>query len=501
MIKSELLFLSDAKSDKKKILHKKLLHNLKKDIYNIISDFNAYLIQTCNYFQNFTGMDVDAFYEKKNKYETKAFKNTIVRNKDNGDLRLHINNSKGINFLSLDIEDLSNLPEPVKQIFKKKFNKKIFCKYTRLNHLDNKSIIFYKLYKYFFVTIRSFDQLGDLKKKFKKLEKRESLLILKSAEKALPNEFGIIKKFLFWKFEKFSKNKDIKKFFLKKKNNKQKKRKIFAGKLYLKKVILSKKFIYAILFGKIAKWKKIHNPMPAVAIIGNDGSGKTTVVEYIRKKFYKMDPLILDMKSTAPFFPLLFNIRQKIKKIKKYSIIKKIFFLNTAFSLIGEFCDLIDKYFKYKVGMAWADAGYGLTIFERYPTDRIRGEFPNKKNKFLPLEQFFPFPDGIVYLDVLPQESINRKKKDNHSLDEMISKRKNYLSLINEFDEVEKLSPSKDMNKKILKTKNYIFDLYKRKKNQIQKSGKIKRVIWSKNYNRVLAGDNLNRFQKTAFFN
>ena len=32
--------------------------------------------------------------------------------------------------------------------------------------------------------------------------------------------------------------------------------------------------------------------------------------------------------------------------------------------------------------MAWADAGYGLTLFERYPTDRIRGEFPNLKNSF-----------------------------------------------------------------------------------------------------------------------
>ena len=24
--------------------------------------------------------------------------------------------------------------------------------------------------------------------------------------------------------------------------------------------------------------------------------------------------------------------------------------------------DIVDKYFKYKIGMAWADAGYGLTI-------------------------------------------------------------------------------------------------------------------------------------------
>ena len=61
--------------------------------------------------------------------------------------------------------------------------------------------------------------------------------------------------------------------------------------------------------------------------------------------------------------------------------------------------------------MAWADAGYGLTIFERYPTDRIRGEFPNIKNKLIPLEQFFPLPDGLIYLDVFPKDSIFRKKR------------------------------------------------------------------------------------------
>ena len=43
--------------------------------------------------------------------------------------------------------------------------------------------------------------------------------------------------------------------------------------------------------------------MPAIAIIGNDGCGKTTIVNYIRK-FFKMDPLILDMKDQNPFFHL-----------------------------------------------------------------------------------------------------------------------------------------------------------------------------------------------------
>ena len=31
--------------------------------------------------------------------------------------------------------------------------------------------------------------------------------------------------------------------------------------------------------------------------------------------------------------------------------------------------------------MAYADSGYGITIFERYITDKLRGEFPNKKKQ------------------------------------------------------------------------------------------------------------------------
>ena len=98
-------------------------------------------------------------------------------------------------------------------------------------------------------------------------------------------------------------------------------------------------------------------------------------------------------------------MRKNLKKTKEYKFIKKINFLNFIISAIGEMLSFVDRYIKYRIGMAWADSGRGLTIFERYPTDRVRGEFPNKTNKWLPFEQFFPFPDGILYLDVLPKDS------------------------------------------------------------------------------------------------
>lgn len=479
-------------------MNSKLLNNLKNKIFEIVNDYNGYLIHKCTNVKNFSGRDIDSFYIKKKK--NLEYSNTITINREHNNFRLYINQPKNINFLSLDIEEISTIPKTIRHIFIKNFNKKKLCRHTKLNHLDDKSIIFFKLYKYFFITINSYNQLRNLKKDINKLNNQDLSLIINSVEEAFPNESLIIKKFIFWEFEKFRKNKKINNYFLNLISRRHKKRKIFAGNLNFSSMIFSKNFLYALLLGSKAKWKKSHNPMPAIALIGNDGSGKTTVVEYIRKNFYKMDPLIFDMKGSKPFFSLIFKFRNLIKKIISLTFVKKIYFIKVTLLFLGEILDFFDKYVKYKIGMAWADAGYGLTIFERYPTDRVRGEFPNIDNKLLPFEQFFPFPDGMVYLDVLESDSVKRKKEDRHTIQEMRSKRKNYLSLIKEFDEVEFIAPSKNINRNIIKIKNYIFKLYLKKKNIIKKNKKNIRLKWKKNYNRKLFGKKLDRSQKESFF-
>ncbi len=499
MIKTNLPLLNKPSKFKKKI-DKKLLKNLEKDTKKLIKKFNATLLHKCEDFKYFTGRDIDTLFNKK-QFFYRSKENLIIRNLSNQSYRVHLNHIKNKEFLNLDIENYSDMPEVIKKVFVQNFDNKIYCKKTKLNHFSLKSIIFYKLIKYFYNgSIHSFDQLKYLKKDITKLNENELKLLKKLIEKTMPNEKIIIENFLYFNFEKFYKNNLTKKFFSEKRLVRHNKRVIFSGKLYLDKIFFSKKFVYAFLFGASAKWKFNHNPMPAISIVGNDGSGKTTLVEYIRKNFSKMDPLIFDMKASVPFFSIILKIRKTFKRIKNLALVKKIYFLNSFISIIGELIDLFDKYVKFKIGMAWADAGYGLTIFERFPTDRVRGEFPNERNKLFPLEQFFPFPDGMVYLDVRPKDSIIRKKNDKHTLIEMKSKRKNYLSLIKEFDEVEFLSPSRNLNDKILKIKNYIFKLNLKKKNQIKLKGKVKRLYWKKNFNRVLAGNNLNKSQKDGYF-
>ncbi len=499
MIKNELFNLSSSKIRGYRAINKNLLDSSKLDIQRLIKDFNGYLVHSCDFFKNFTGRDIDVLC-KNEKIIKKFYKNIIIRKFNENSLRIYLNNKKYKDFLSLDIENIENVTEPIKNIFEKKFASKTYCHKTKLNHLNKNGLIFYKLIKYFYLgTVHSYQQLLSLKKDIRNLNRKDLDLILKTIQEYLPDEKDIIKKYFFLEFEKFEKNKNVINFFQKKRYNRHKKRKIFSGKLNFKNIIFDRDFLYAFFFGSLYRWKSSHYPMPAIAIIGNDGSGKTTTVEYIRKHFSKMDPLILDMKASKPLFPFILKLRGVLKKINKFSIIKNIFFLKILVSFLGEIFDIFDKYFKFKVGIAWADAGKGLTIFERYPTDRVRGEFPNKKNSLMPLEQFFPFPDGIIYLDVLPRSSIKRKREDNHSLDEMTSKRKNYLSLIKEFDEVEIVAASAKINDKILKIKNYIFKIYKIKKINIIKNQKFKRVLWKKNFNRILAGKSLDKTQKEGF--
>ena len=67
----------------------------------------------------------------------------------------------------------------------------------------------------------------------------------------------------------------------------------------------------------------------------------------------------------------------------------------------------------------------------------------------------------------------------------MKSKRKNYISLLREFDEYEIINSSKNITNKIKIMKNYIFNISK-KKIQIEKSGTIKRIRWKKNFKEYL---------------
>ena len=132
------------------------------------------------------------------------------------------------------------------------------------------------------------------------------------------------KKLIECDFQTFELDSDVRNFWKKKRIDRQKKRKVYAGKLEFKNLLKSKKFVYALLFGSLAKWPKNHNPLPAIAIIGNDGAGKTTICDYIIKNFSKIDPAFINMKSNEPLFSFTKYMNKYLRKIINYSIIQKI---------------------------------------------------------------------------------------------------------------------------------------------------------------------------------
>lgn len=489
-----------TESYKKNSLDKEIIINIKNSIIKIVKSCDVVLLHECSEFENFKGRDVDTFYLSNKKLMKFNEDKEILHQREKGCYRFLINDPSSIKFTNLDVENLFLFFSKNESFNINNFKSSKICNLTGLRHFRLHDLIFYKLVKYFkYGVIHSYEQLYKLKKTIDLIPKDQVDQLLITIEKLLPRENFWIKRLIYEDFNSFERDQEIKNFWIEKRYHRQKKRKVFSGKLKFINLIFDKKFIFSFMFGSLYRWPKIHRPLPAIAIVGNDGSGKSSVIDYIIKNFSKMDPAHITMRPDTPILPIVKSLRIFLKHIYKNQFIRKLKPLKFMIGLFGQSIDLFDRYIKYKVGMAWADCGYGVTIFERYTTDKIRGEFPDKKYFFLPLEQYFPMPDGIIYLDAMPEISLKRKPKDDHTLQEMISKRLNYLSLLNEFDKIKKINCNQSLNEKIKEIKNYIFELAQSKRENLRSGLGIRRCKWKKNRNRVLHGESKLRYQKDSF--
>lgn len=500
--KFDLIQFTNNYIDSKRLNHlnKNLVNSVKLEIKEIVKTCNATLVHECKNFEDFDGRDVDTFFFLKKNFFDFEKKNVIFHQREKGSYRFLINDNNSSKFLNIDVEDLSIFSPKTKILNQNYINNVIRCKKTGLDHFNLEAIIFYKIVKYFSKgVIHSYEQLYKLKKTLNSLNSQTLNHILDLTKKNLPFENIWLQKLVENNFEDYEKDEAVKNFWINKRIIRQNKRKVFAGSLKLNNLFKSIKFLYAFLFGSFAIWSKNHKPLPAIAVIGNDGAGKTTICDYVIKNFSKMDPALFIMRSNTTIMPSTNYLKRLIKKICEYPLINKIAPLKKVFLFLGQSIDLLDKYIRYRIGVAFADSGFGITIFERYITDKLRGEFPNDKSKFLPLEQYFPFPDGLFYIDIKPEVSLERKINDNHSLDEMICKRANYLSLLEEFDEVKIIPCTNNFEQNIKDLKDYIFRLTVKKQAFLKSGFRLKRCEWRKNRSRVLKGRSINRFQKDSF--
>jgi len=183
-------------SKKKNSLNKEVIVNVKETIKKIVKSNSAVLMQECKNFQDFSGRDVDTFYLSNNQFlNIDNGEDVILNKREKGSYRFLINHKEITEFINLDVEDLTIFAPQTKKENEIHLKEAIYCDKTGLKHFQLKSIIYYKIVKYFSQGIVfSYEQLYKLKKLLNSLDNNDLDYILHLTSKNLPKENIWIKK-------------------------------------------------------------------------------------------------------------------------------------------------------------------------------------------------------------------------------------------------------------------------------------------------------------------
>ena len=133
-------------SKQKNSLNTFVINDVKETITEILRSCNVVLMQDCQNFEDFSGRDIDTFYIKNTNFVNfKKNKDVILNQRDTGLYRFYINSKECLDFMTLDIEDLSLFSPQTKNENFINFNQATECNKTGLKHLKSVAIIYYKL--------------------------------------------------------------------------------------------------------------------------------------------------------------------------------------------------------------------------------------------------------------------------------------------------------------------------------------------------------------------
>ena len=251
---------NDATNSKKDNVSDKIIINeIKEKIIKIVDYSNSILIHECNKFEEFSGRDIDAFYVSNQKFLDIGYDNNLLFfQRKKGSHRYLINDLNSSNFFNLDIEDLKTFSPKTNKLNKFNFQNAVKCEKTKLRHFRLDAIVFYKIVKYFsHGLVFSYHQLYELKKILSSINEADLKNILSLTSNNLPEEYFFIKKLIEDEFINFENDSYVKRFFINKRIVRQNKRKVFNGKLKLKNLFKSKRFLKAFLFGYLLNGHKI----------------------------------------------------------------------------------------------------------------------------------------------------------------------------------------------------------------------------------------------------
>lgn len=325
------------------------------------------------------------------------------------------------------------------------------------------------------------EEIRDQWQSLEAVEKNSSIELLRKSE--FPNKWlPCVEQFLTGNREDL--NNEILTHIEKKGKQKDRNRIVYSGDIRLEGLFRNPDVIWRLITSVRSEYEY---SLPTVAVVGNDGGGKTTYCNrLLNSEFYKTDPVRISFKRKDPVLPVYRTIRPWLNQFTRSSWERYFtetqgvwnnlkFFAESIPFWLRELGDFADRYARYIIGQLWADAGLGVVIFERYSTDRLRGEYPGPANSLFPLEEYLPFPDWIIHFDVLPEDSVKRKSDDNHNLEVMTQKRESYLRLLNTIDSVTELSPEYSIYESYLISCIKLNDLCSSKQ-----SSDLKGINWNK---------------------
>lgn len=157
-----------------------------------------------------------------------------------------------------------------------------------------------------------------------------------------------------------------------------------------------------------------------VAITGIDGSGKSTFIKKYKIKSENHPSLFIEMSMSTLYLPHTLSqpIRRSIlyfsSKAQKMRIWKNFAFVLSQIQILFDYIGLL---YLYSRARTITLKGTNV-VFDRYAIDHVNKKINSKKTTQiltkLAFIKLFPKPDILIYFDIPPKKSLERKQEDSY---------------------------------------------------------------------------------------
>ncbi len=173
--------------------------------------------------------------------------------------------------------------------------------------------------------------------------------------------------------------------------------------------------IFAKLFFRWLKWKKLFTPAPLISIIGPDGAGKSTMVSSLKEMLIKSGrnvSIIYAGRGRGQILPIrkLGNRYKSSEKKRDRHKTPNIFKRKMLYTLAAPIFTA-DLFLRYVIKMFPKRMGKNIVITDRYCTDILLMKYVNYSFKKM-LFSLFPRPTMTIFLSNTPEMLHQRRPEE-----------------------------------------------------------------------------------------